>query len=534
MTEFGGSWQRVVWLAVTIGVVTGLLGVGRGFVLDDPVGIEQSLCVTGPFDVERIFGTNFWCEQDTFRSIQSWRPWTVLVWWGTWRLGGGTLPFTLLNLALHGACIRALYDLGLELALPQRAAALGTLLFAPMAIHVDAVAPAVGAGDLWSALFVLLAARFFLRGSPWCVPLGILALLSKESGVLALAWVAAAFVLAGAASRSSVQRKRQALLVVAMAGCTLGILYWRADVLGAWGASRVPFFVNPLVDADFGTRLTTSIGLIGRYHRLTLLGDPLSADYAYAALGVDNQLPWVDRLAGFSCLALWCVVGWRFRARAPIRILIVWLLGTTVFVSNAVFVLPALFAERLFYLPSALIALLGGLVLDSTLAGGARPRLVGAAVIVFVLVQSTLSSLHVLRFRDEMSIVRHTVETTPDNARARMWLANRLLREGDPEEAREHVEVAASLLPTWGAPKAVFAVLEDLSGRPETALVQFREAMLLDPHDAEVADLFIQFLLRHGHIVPARAVYEAHSRARGRPDPRVTVPGSLSGTEGVR
>jgi Tfp pilus assembly protein PilF len=68
------------------------------------------------------------------------------------------------------------------------------------------------------------------------------------------------------------------------------------------------------------------------------------------------------------------------------------------------------------------------------------------------------------------------------------------------------------------------ATLDDLEGRPEAALVSFRKAMDRDPHDPEVANLFIQFLTKYGHDTLARAVYERHAQARGVPDPRVAVP----------
>ena len=54
-----------------------------------------------------------------------------------------------------------------------------------------------------------------------------------------------------------------------------------------------------------------------------------------------------------------------------------------------------------------------------------RPLLVHVALVAFVAAQVGLGVLHVLHFRDAEAIIRHTVETTPRNARARMWLAER-------------------------------------------------------------------------------------------------------------
>jgi hypothetical protein len=518
----GGTGRRILWFAITIGIVIGMFGLGRDFVLDDAVAIEQSACVTGSLNLELVFGSNFWCEQGALRSIESWRPWTVLAWWAAWRTGAGTLAFTLLNVVLHAACIYTVYGLGRDLELDERGATIATILFAPMAIHVDAVAPAVGAADLWSALFVLLCVRAFVRASPLTVPLGLLAVLSKESGVLAIAWVGVLHVLGPAGVRGRAPRRRQTLLLVLLSVATAFALVWRASVLGAWGASRVPAFVNPMVDVDLWARLPSALALIGRYHRVTILGGPLSADYAQAAIGMGEEVAWADVFLGAAALLLFGWLAWRFRGTT--MILCAWAIGTSVFVSNALFVLPAMFAERLFFLATACLALLVGHGLDRACREGARPAVVHLGVGAFVAVQSVLSIAHTVRFRDELRIIEHTVETTPANARARMWFASRLIQEGRWPEAIEHVEVARAVRPHWGEPVAVAAVIEDLSGRPESALALFREAMDLEAHDATVADLFIRFLLRHGHPEHAKMVYAAHAQALGRPDPKVTIP----------
>lgn len=519
-----GAWRRVAHAAMLIGLVIASFDLGGAPVIDDAQAIDRSVCVTGPFDPELVFTSNFWCERGAFRSIQSWRPWPVLTWWLVWRLGPGTVPFTLLNIALHVACIWTVFALGRTLRLPERAAALAALLFAPLAVHVDAVATGVGAADLWSSLFVLTAVLAFVRGSVWAVLLAGLALLSKESGVLAFAWAAAALVFLGT-DLPREHRVRQTILLAAMGVCTLVILAWRAQALGAWLGTQIPAFVNPLVDVDLVERAPTAVALIGRYHRITVLGGPLSADYAHAAIGVGEHLSWGDAFIGAICTVGWAWIGWRQRKRAAVLTVVVWIVGTSIFVGNLLFVLPALFADRLFYLPSAAIALAAGVGIDRLLQDErVRPALAHAALVAFVTAQAVLSIAHTLRYRDEPTIVRHTVEVTPNNARARMWLAIHLLREGQLEEAAEHVAVARTIRPDWGLPRAAEGVLEDLAGRPQVAVSRFREAMQRDPQDGQIADLFIQFLLRHGHRELARTVYQAHAAARGLPDPNVTIP----------
>ena len=497
--------------------------IGGEFVLDDTVAVAESVCVTGPLDLKQIFGTNFWCETGQLRSIQSWRPLVVLVWWALWHVAASPSTFVALNLVLNVGCVAGLVGLGRALGLPRRAVTYAALWFAPLAIHVDAVATAVGAAELLSALLVMGCVAGFVRGRGWFLAAGLLAILAKESGVLAVVLVAAAAVVLPDRDRFGSPRN-QWLAVLALGAGTIAILAWRASVLGAWTGTQIPAFVNPLVDASLLDRVTSGFALIGRYHRLTLAGGPLSADYAHAAIGTGDATPWMDFVMGVAAVGLWLMVAWLGRAHRATLFLCVWVLGAALFVSNIPFVLPAMFAERLFYLPSIAISLLVGVGLYRLMrAPNVRPTLPLLGLAGFVIAQAGLSAAHGARYRDEVTIIEHTVATTPGNARARMWLANRYVRSGALDGAREHAEAALLVRPRWGAPLAVLAALDDMDGRPEAALAKFRRAMESDPQDAAVASLFIQFLLKYQHREQAQLVYAAHSRARGVPDPRVPV-----------
>ena len=502
------------------GCVASLWG---SFVLDDPVAIEQSQCVTGALDLERIFSSNFWCEPGPLWRIQSWRPLPVLAWWGLHRFGGSPVAFHLLNLALHLGCTALVWCLGHDLKLGERAAGFGALLFACLAIHVDAVAMAVGASELWSALFVLLALRAFLAGRWWFLGYAGLAILAKESGVLFLP-LAITHALVSREPRFGTSRGTIVALALT-AGITFAILAWRAEVIGAWTGTEIPAHVNPVVALGVGPRLTAAVAIVGRYHRLTVAGGPLSADYAHAAIGTGDATDWLDFTIGLLAIVGWIGLGWWQRKSPAVVFLAAWVLGTCSFYSNLLFALPAMFAERLFYLPSVAVALAAGWLLSRGLdTSKVRPSLVIGGFGAFVVAQTALSMLHTWQYGSELRIIEATVEATPNNARARMWLAIRKLEAGDPESAREHARVASSIRPRWGAPVALEAAVADVEGKPQVAIEGFRDAMQLDPTDPEVANLFIQFLLRYGHQEHARMVYAAHSKARGAPHPEVVQP----------
>jgi hypothetical protein len=386
-----------------------------------------------------------------------------------------------------------------------------------LAIHAEALALTVGTADLAAALLVLSCSWGFAAGRWWCVLPGAAAILCKETGVLVVPLLATIAVAAPRRDRLGGPRQ-QALAIAICTAAVFGLLAWRASVIGAWTGSRIPTFVNPLVSLDVLDRVVPGIAIIGRYHRVALLGGPMSGDYAFDAIGMGSTL---DIVVGAACLLAWVVL-----LRSPsLRVLAIWGLGTSVFVSNIPFVLPAVFAERLFYLPSLAMALVLGVAADRVLSSGrVRPWLIHAGMGAFVVAHVALGILHTLRFREADAIIRHTVETTPNNARARMWLAERRVEAGDLDEGRLHAEAAARIRPEWGLPVAVLASIDDVEGRPELALQGFRRAMELDAADPQVADLFIQFLMRYGHREPARLVYDAHAQVRGRAHPDVTDP----------
>ena len=86
------------------------------FVLDDRVAVVESACVSGSFDGSRILGSNFWCEPKNAQTSETWRPWTVAIWWPLWHLGGGaSWPFHGLNMLLHLACSLVVVAVGRSL-----------------------------------------------------------------------------------------------------------------------------------------------------------------------------------------------------------------------------------------------------------------------------------------------------------------------------------------------------------------------------------------------------------------------------------
>ncbi|NVB38296.1 hypothetical protein G6O69_10675 [Pseudenhygromyxa sp. WMMC2535] len=509
------------------------------FVLDDIPAVTRSTCVTGPLSLTEIFSHNFWCQDPAVANVDAWRPLPVLAWNLAWKLGGGDpFPFHLLGWLAHLACVALVWRLGQRLSLPTPAPALAALLFALMPIHVDAVASIVGFADVLSTLGVLVVAIACLapRRASWAlVALGsLIALGAKESGAIIaplaiLAWLLAPRFAPRFAPKETHESKAKApahlrplLAALAIALTSLALLA-RARVLGSWTAQHITFGVNPLLDAPASIRLTAPFGLWTHYLQVALLGTPLSADHSYDAIPLTGPEGWLRAALGLAIvlfLATWAVASWR-RRQATRAWLIAWLLGAGALACQLFTLLPAIYAERLFYGASVPLTLLAA----ETLAPLLQRRLPTIALLAYLTLQATLSAAHTHAWTSEDGITAITVAASPRSARAQVWRTRVLLRAGEPERALIHADIASDILPDWGIPDALAGSALDSLDRPAEAAQRFAQATKVAPQEPEVADLAIQFLLRYGHRAQARAIYARHQQARGgAPVPWVTRP----------
>ena len=179
-------------------------------------------------------------------------------------LGWGPAGFHLFNLLLHAANSALVFALLLRIAVPQRAALLGALLFAVHPATAWPVASIVARVDLLPAFFVLLAWLGLAAGSP--------ALLCKES---AIAFLGVPFLALRAPLRPAADtaadgrpgpRATPACALAAGAALAAAIaLRLFAHVTLAMPRSRIDGAVNPLAMMDGWERRRAALRLAGRY-----------------------------------------------------------------------------------------------------------------------------------------------------------------------------------------------------------------------------------------------------------------------------
>lgn len=396
-----------LFLVLLAALLPYLNSLDNGFVLDDRELIVSNPYVQGSAALGALFTADFWEAQNQGRS-NHYRPVAMVSFALNHRLGGlEPLTCHLTNLLLH-ILVCVLLLLVLRRLLPRGMLALtAALLFAVHPVHTEAVAAVGGRAHLLAALFFLAAWLVHLAAFPrlppapraendsWRLPAG-LTLLGMMFFLLALLSSGSAAALLPVVLLGDLRRRRETpppqpaddddfftpdrrsalqslgSLGRLLAGLPLAAytgllavftlyLTLRQMVLGSFaGSAAIPFLDNPLASADTAVRLMTAIKVHGEYLRLLIWPAGLSADYAY------NQVKLVTSAAdpGFlaalaACLALMvgAAVLWRREGGRTAALGILFFFCTIVPVSNIIFPIGTILAERLLYLPSLSVCL---------------------------------------------------------------------------------------------------------------------------------------------------------------------------------
>jgi hypothetical protein len=370
---------------VAIALLAHARSLGAGFVYDDAFAVVDNPVVRGNLDLVQLLGRDFW-GQPPGAGVGTWRPLPVLSFWLDWRTGGGApWAFHLGNLLAHALA-------SLALAWAARSPLAGAI-FAAFAINTEAASGIVGRADIMAAGFCFLAWGLVRRSGPAAALAFLAALLCKESAVALPVWLLL------------VERRRA---VAWLAAGALAYLALRAATFG-FHPVVVSHDSNVLLGEPLGVRALTALHLLALALRLILAPVELSADYAFAALLPERGLS-VDVALGVLGLAALLAAAVLARRRAPdvARGVAIFLVGFAA-IANVAALLPALFAERLLYLPAAGIA--------AALAGALRlldRRLAVALAALLVAGNLARSIARDADWKDDIALFGSAVETTPD------------------------------------------------------------------------------------------------------------------------
>jgi len=521
----GGAGRQVrmfpiLLLLALLSILPYLNGLRGGFVFDDRylAAAHPAVQGTGGFEIGRTLTAPYWGE---LQGALLWRPVTTLSFALDQRIGGGSPAwFHVVNLLLHAA-VTILWALLVRRLTRRDALALVTgALFAVHPLHTEAVTWISGRAELLAAAFGLAGLHFALPGSArrwtrWLAPIAILlAIGSKESAVtiplvlVLIGWSLGTRRPGGTPATSALRPPSRWIAVASFTPILVYVLVRRA-VLGTWAGPTPDPMDNPMVGVGLAARIPTALECAGRYVSLVLWPARLSVDYSTPALTLVRTVTPLLALGVASAAGLvWLAIR---RRGTPEGFGAGFAILTFALASNLPVVIGTIFAERLFYLPSAGI-LLAGATGGFALArrGGRVPaRVLQAALLVVLVAGGVRTWVRNRDFRNEATLYAAGARTMPRSPKMRYNNALELIKEGRNEEAlREGVE-AIRLNPSSRESRRVIAGALDSLGRADEAIRMLETFLVADHKDHDVRRMLINMLVKKGEKARADSIAEA-------------------------
>jgi hypothetical protein len=421
-------------LVVGVAAVIVYLGVlWNRFALDDNPVVLFNPLLHAPGSVWRAFLTSYWPPQV---GGGLYRPLAIASYALDWQIGH-VAWFHTMNVAWHAAASVAVAVLVRRWS-GDTAAMVSGLLFAVHPVHVEAVANIVGRAELMAALFALLAVYAALAHDSvgWSAAALLGGLLSKENAAVVPGLIVWGWML-GLARPS-----RRRMLVYAASWAALGVAYFavRATVLRETALihNLAPVFIGA---SPWAIRLT-AVAAFADIARLLVFPLTLRVDYSPAERTLVTSPVDPRFMLGLLCLAVWGALvafAWR-RDRRMEAYGLGWIAIALLPVSNLVFPVGVLVAERTLYLPSAGLALaVGAAVRDLA------PRQLRIAVAVLVVAGGVRTALRVPVWRDLNSVVLSELEDSPRSYDGPAKMVVLYLNSHQPDRALEAFQLATKI-----------------------------------------------------------------------------------------
>jgi Flp pilus assembly protein TadD len=453
----------------------------------------------------------------TATDVSNWHPLT----WVSHMLDGqlyGSSPrgHHLTNLAFHIANAILLFLLLNRMTRALWRSAFVAALFALHPLHVESVAWVSERKDVLSTLFWWLSLWLYVdyAESPrlWRY---LLALLAFALGLMAKS------------------------MLVTLPFTLLLLDYWPLRRLefepgSLWRRFRekIPFFILAAIASVVTVYAQRSGGALIAMDRFSLDVRVANALLAYATYIV--KLIWPYPLAAYYphpvAVPLWPALGAallllglsagviRFARRHPYLLVgWCWYLGTLLPVIGLVQVGSQAMADRYTYVPLVGLFIMLAWGTPEFLAGGRRQKLVIPALAVGALAALTLCTwLQAARWRDTVTLFRHTLEVTDRNSMAHGILGTALGRRGELDEAIVHYRAALRLKPDLAEAHNNLGIALHRKGQMDEAMTHYREALRLKPDHLAAHTNLGAALYTQGRLEEAIAHYREALRSQPR------------------
>ena len=408
---------------------------------DDTVMAKNSIVTKGAQAIPEIFSTpyrkGFWKRQEAL-----YRPLSLTMFAVEWQLAPkkpmlghlmNVLIYALTGFVLF-ITLRKILS-GYSLLIPL----LATLLFMAHPVHSEVVANIKSRDELLGFLFLILALNFLFnsiratgRKTVHLILSAfffLLALLSKESAVTFIAVFPLALFFFS-------DLKTQKILLLSSVFIIPLCIYFglRMNALSdLTQRDKVQAINNSLVDApNAGERIATAIAVQGKYLRLLLIPHPLVFDYSY------HEIPNVDftdasvilSILVFGAMAFYALR--KFREKNIYSFCFLYYIITISLVSNIVFLIESVMAERFLYTVSLAFCLAVPVLLFKLFKKDLRkpvnvnwPAIYAAAkpvvltVMLVLILYSGKTASRNLDWKTNYSLLKQDVKNSPNSARIR-------------------------------------------------------------------------------------------------------------------
>jgi protein O-mannosyl-transferase len=484
-----------VWY-LALGLVVVLLNLNtlpNGFTLDDRTLIVEDARVKDLGRLPELLSSGY----REGRENSLYRPLTNLSLALNYAVTGPSAGgFHAVNLLLHlGACL-IFFKLGILVLRQTSAAFAAALLFAVHPAHVEAVANVVGRAEVLAAALVgasLLALWNAVPSAGRSVRLGVaggifylLALFTKESAVTAtglwvlLLWFSMESDVPAATRFGAVLRDRRLWMLVSLTGVYLIVRYAVLGTLAPAVQPEITYAENPLAFVDSHTRILTAVTVLARYVKLLAWPFTLSCDYSFRAVPLVTTPADPAFIVSAAVLAGITAAAVIFRKRKPVYLFaLLFFLASIATVANVVVPIGATLAERFLYLPSIAFCWaiaqaardLGawGQTEESPVTLVRRPGFAALALVV-VLPWGVRSFLRNADWRDDGTLFESAVAVFPENAKARVLLADHRFARGDYRGAEDGYRRALRIYPEYAGAAINLASSLDAQARYAEAL----------------------------------------------------------------
>jgi len=484
-------WGPAVFSALLALALYAVTLLGGTYVYDDAIVVGLDDRVRNP----HLWG-QFWTGQWIHGALDNlYRPVVSQSFGLQWRLLGDRIwAFHLVNVLLHAGASALVAELGRRLA-NWRVGLFAGLLFACHPIHSEAVAGLVGRAELACAVGLFGAMVLFLK-QPMTVPrawaifaLGLLAMLSKEQGLLLPALLAALLpvrrmLLPATGDTTPGQRhaQRQAMLL------TFALVIWSASALIVlreqilklkfeWERGFLDLAMQPLIKSPPADRWLIPLALLGRYFQLLIVPARLSIDYGLAVIGstISRNNPYLYLGAAVLIVAI-CAAAFCLRRRNWVALFCLLAMALTYAPASNVVILATIFGERLMYLPSAFLLILLAMGLTRL------PRPAAGLVLVVLLVLGCLrTSTYVQKWNDRDAFYEYSLNQQPKSLKIHLLLADADYQKGQLSDARRIMNDAESIYPGYWELWKMSALIDQSAGDWNQALADWKRAFDLHP-----------------------------------------------------